>query len=86
MVIEQDKLDADYISVYVGEERFSPLDYHSFGFGGFRYTTAIQPGETEEQAFTRAWDFLSKMKREKFLEARNDFYKRLGLSRPQDAE
>ena len=77
---EDDGLDV--IKVYTGEERFSPVDYHSFSIGGFTYTTKIQRDETPEEAFSRAWAFLQRMKKEKFPEARNDFYERMRKSRP----
>lgn len=76
----------DIIRVYVGEEKFTPFSYHSFSIGGFSFSTTVRPGETEEEAFTRAWAFLQKMKQDKFKEARDDFYSRMKASMPKDED
>jgi hypothetical protein len=74
--------EPDVIRVTSLSERFSPLEFHSFGIGDFTYTTRVKPDETPEQAFDRAWKFLNEMKKTKFLEARDGFYERLKLSGP----
>ncbi len=76
----------DRITVFAGEEKFSPVQYHSFAIGGYSYTTTIRGDETPEEAFTRAWSFLSQMKRNAFAEARADFYARLKGSQPTNEE
>lgn len=75
--------DGEYIRVYVGEERFSPIEYHSFSIGGFGFTTQIKPGETPEQAFERAFEFLQAMKKKHFAAVRADFFDRFNDSRVQ---
>jgi hypothetical protein len=76
----------DVVRVFVGEEKFSPFSYHSFSIGGWSFTTTIRAGESEEDAFKRGWDFLQKMKRERFKEARDAFYERLKASRPTEED
>ena len=76
----------DRITVTASEERFSPVNYHTFAIGGFTYTTSVREDETAEQAFNRAWSFLQRMKKEKFKEVRDDFYERLLASRPNASD
>lgn len=79
-------MPGDTLTVFVGQEKFSPVQFHSFAIGGHSATTTIQEGETAEEAFNRVRDFLSRKKREEFVVERKDYYERLFQSRPQPAE
>jgi hypothetical protein len=46
--------EGEEITVTWAEERFSPVQYNSFGVGPFTYTTRVRPGETFDDAFRRA--------------------------------
>lgn len=46
--------EPETITVAFGEERFAPVQYESFTFGGIYYKTQVRQGETPEQAFDRA--------------------------------
>ena len=49
---------ADTVSYTWGEERYSPIQYQTFGVGPFTYTTEVRDGETPEEAMDRARDFV----------------------------
>lgn len=65
--------DPDKITIYIGTEKISPVQYNSFEVGGHHYTTTIQPGETPEEAWDRAYAFLMKKHRETFQERASEF-------------
>jgi hypothetical protein len=44
----------DKVTVCFGEEKFAPVQYHSFGIGPFFMTTTVRAGETPEEAMLRA--------------------------------
>lgn len=69
--------ERDKITVYWGMEKLSPIQYQPFEFGGFHYTTSIREGETEEQAFERAYTFLDNMAKKQFPSKLKDFKERL---------
>lgn len=75
----------DLITVTWGEEKFSPVQYHSFAVGPFSITSKLLPGETYEMAYTRLWNHLDNIARTCFIMKRNDFYRRWPESheRPQ---
>lgn len=50
-----------------GEERFSPVQYNTFGVGPFSFTTVVREGETAEQAMIRAYAVV-KSTAEKFFD------------------
>jgi hypothetical protein len=72
----QNNEQKESITVCYAEQRFSPVDYNSFGVGPFYMTTTIQPGETHEMAFSRAMKFLQVQARAAFTEAKKDFNER----------
>lgn len=49
------------IKVQWGPETFTPVAYHTVVIGPFSCEVHVRQGETEEQAFTRAWSFLDRM-------------------------
>lgn len=69
--------DADRVSVNWGEEVFCPVPYQSFRLGPFFMSTKVRPGETPEQALTRAWEHLDAYARSMFIAKRNGFISRL---------
>lgn len=60
-----------------GEELFTPVSYNSFRIGPFTMTTKVQPGETHEQAFERAWKALAAMARAQYQQKRDGYLQRL---------
>lgn len=78
----QEAQEADKITVYFGAEKLSPIDYAgSFELGGHHYTTTVKPGETPEEAFDRAYNFLYKKTRETFQQRLQDFLDDLANSK-----
>lgn len=64
------------ISVYYPEQLFGPVPYNSFRCGGLWYKTVVQPGETQDEAYDRAWAYLSKLVQKQFVDCRKDFWDR----------
>lgn len=65
------------ISVYYPEQSFSPVSYHSFRCGNLFYKTVVKPGETVEEAYDRAWEFVSNQVHKQYSRVRRDFEARL---------
>jgi hypothetical protein len=51
-------MESDVITVVYGQQKFAPVQYHSFDIGPFSMSTTPRPGETYEQAYERAYGFL----------------------------
>lgn len=64
------------ISVYYPEQLFSPVPYNSFRCGNLWYKTVVKPEETVEEAYARAWEYLSKLVKEQYQQAKKDFWER----------
>lgn len=72
---------SEEISVYYPEQVFAPIPYNSFRCGNLWYKTIVLPGETREQAYQRAWQFVSARVKEQYAEVKKDWYERYeGLS------
>ena len=56
----------DTLTVTMGAETFSPVQYHPFTVGPFTATTTIRPGETASDASIRVYDLLSVLFRHEF--------------------
>jgi hypothetical protein len=67
----------DTVTVTWSEERFAPVQYHSFGIGPFWMTTKIRPDETPEQAMERAYTALDAVARRLYSQKRKGFFERL---------
>lgn len=52
--VKIDLRPGETLTVTIGQETFKPLDYHSFSVGPIVVGITIQPGETAEQAYSRA--------------------------------
>jgi hypothetical protein len=65
--------DVTTMTVVWPEQRFSPVEYHSFGVGPFSVVVTVRPGETPDQAFDRAWNFLAAQARKMYPSALADF-------------
>lgn len=72
--IKQD--EPETITVAFGEERFAPVQYESFTFGGIYYKTTVRAGETPEQAFDRAWSFVEACAKRQYIAKRDGFWER----------
>lgn len=64
------------ITAVYPEQVFSPYPYNSFRCGGIFYKTVVFPGESDEEAYARAWAHVSKLAREQYTQVRKDFYDR----------
>lgn len=64
------------ITVMYPEQTFSPVPYNTFKVGGIFYKTFVQPGETEEEAYERAWEFVSNLARTQYAKLYADFRER----------
>lgn len=64
------------VSVYYPEQLFSPVPFMSFRCGNIWYKTVVLPGETEEQAYQRAWNYVSAQVRDQFTACKQDFWDR----------
>lgn len=72
--MKNDDQECDYITVSTGEEKLTAgIQYNSFSVPPIYYRTAIKPGETPEQAFERAMQFLRKAKARAYIEARDSY-------------
>ena len=67
----------DKITVVWGEETFFPVMATGFRMGPYSIETEVRPGETPEQAFKRAWDFLEAQALMMFAAKRNNFQARM---------
>jgi hypothetical protein len=56
----------EFITVRYPSQKFQPTPFCSLEVGGVSYTTYIAPGETREEAWKRAWDFLTQQVRDSF--------------------
>jgi hypothetical protein len=70
-------MEGETITVTFGAQTFSPVQYHKFDVGPFSYTTVIQPGETIQEAYDRAYGWLRKLASQNFIQQRAEFYKYL---------
>ena len=70
------KQEPETITVSFGEERFAPVQYESFTFGGIYYKTQVREGETPDQAFDRAWNFVNECAKRQFVAKRDGFWDR----------
>jgi hypothetical protein len=78
-VIDQEEpgeITGEQITISFSEERFAPVQYHSFAFGGLFYRTHVREGETPEQAFERGWEFLESCAIRQFKAKRDGFWQR----------
>ena len=73
---ESNKITGESITISFGEEKFSPVQYHSFTFGGLFYRADVREGETPEQAFERGWKFLESCAIKQFKAKRDGFWQR----------
>lgn len=64
------------ITVFYPEQLFGPVPYNSFRCGNLFYKTFTQPNETIEEAYERAWKFLSARVEEQYAEVKKDFWRR----------
>lgn len=64
------------ITVYYPEQLFSPIPYNSFRCGNLFYRTFVQPNETTQDAYKRAWKYLTNQVREQYEEVKKDFWER----------
>jgi hypothetical protein len=79
--------EGDYILVSWSEERYSPIDYHSFGVGPFSAKVYLSPGEAPEQKVKEAHAALDRVAQEVFKEKLRGFLARareagLAVSQP----
>lgn len=70
------QFEPETITVAFGEERFAPVQYESFTFGGIYYKTQVRQGETPEQAFDRAWNFVNECAKKQYIAKRDGFWER----------
>lgn len=77
-VVDEQALHAvrEEISVYYPEQLFSPAPYNSFRCGNLFYKTVVLPGETREQAYERAWNFISNQVHKQYDACKADFWAR----------
>lgn len=64
------------ISIYYPEQVFGPVPYNSFRVGNLWYKTFVQPGESLEDAYERAWEHLSNQVKSQYIAVRKDFWDR----------
>jgi len=67
----------DEVTATYPEQKFSPVQYNSFGVGPFYYKTHVRPGETPEAAMARAFAVCQKMAREAYGHVRDDYFERV---------
>ncbi len=72
--MERDSEAGAEIEVVWAEQRFSPVQFHSFGVGPFACTVRVERGETPEEAFDRGVRFLRACARRAYPQARDDFF------------
>jgi hypothetical protein len=65
----------DEVTVFFGEQKFSPVQYQSFSVGPFIMKTKVRPGESPEDAMARAYAALEKHARAIWPQARDGFIK-----------
>lgn len=73
-VIEQPEVRE--ITAMYPEQVFTPFSYNSFRVGPIYYRTFVKPGETDEEAYQRAWDFVYAQARAQYIKVSADFYER----------
>lgn len=69
-----DGRDDDSVTVVWAEQKFSPIQYESFGVGPFYYKTTVKPGETPAQAMHRAYAVLQEFARTTYPGKRDEFF------------
>lgn len=77
---------ADRVTYTWAEERYSPIQYQTFGVGPFSYTTEVREGETPEQAMDRARDFVKALAKKEYLEKCASFPARVYNARKAASE
>lgn len=77
-IVDEQALHAvrEEISVFYPEQTFAPYPYNSFRCGNLWYKTVMLPGETREEAYDRAWAYLSAMVKKQYREAHAEFEER----------
>lgn len=68
-------MENDEITVTWGQEAYTPVSYNTFHVGPFSMTTKIQAGETQAQAFQRAYIFLESQAKIAFRRKRDQFFR-----------
>lgn len=63
----------DEVTACFAEERFSPIQYQSFGVGPFWAKTRVRAGETTEQALMRAYEACRAAARLSYRDKRDEF-------------
>jgi hypothetical protein len=69
--------EGDTIRVTWGPEKFAPVAYHTLDVGPFVFETRIRKGESEAEAFQRAWQFLDRMGRDAYAKQMPAFLERV---------
>jgi hypothetical protein len=64
------------ITVVYSEQRFAPVQYHSFGIGPFTTVVTVADGETGMEAFIRGYTFLQACARAIYTATKQDFMDR----------
>jgi hypothetical protein len=63
----------DKLTVVFGQQKFAPVQYHIIDIGPFTVETTVKPGETDEQAYARAYTFLEAQAKKAFKAALPEF-------------
>lgn len=80
-IFEDSKNRSQIIFVQYPEQTFAPHQYNNFRVGGMSYQTFIKEGETPEDAYKRAWDFLEAMSRLQYIKAHQLYWERFIASK-----
>lgn len=73
----------DRFTVTAGQEKFSPVKYHSFDVGPVTFETTVGPGEDAAAAYARASSVAHAMFEAEFQLKRADYWRRLGQVEPK---
>lgn len=74
---KQDLDPGDEVTAFYPEQKFSPVQYHTFSVGGYYVKTHVRPGETGQQALARAYGVAEGFARAEFTKARDEYLDRI---------
>jgi hypothetical protein len=74
---DQDLDPGDEVTACYPEQKFSPVQYHTFSVGGYFVKTHVRQGETGAQALARAYGVAEKFARAEFTKARDEYLDRV---------
>lgn len=69
--------ESEILTISYPEQVVTIAAYRNFRVGGLTLSVPVNPGESREDAFNNAWEFLRKCVKKQYADAREDYFERL---------